>query len=99
MKEVRRYLREEPSTKGCALFWDIASRPQPDQTAEEAEIGNKALAVMSSFYASVAGTAVLQQKQVPPRPEMYDGGVQLFGVSEALRTEEAPLRAEVGCAY
>ena len=48
-----------PSTKSCALFWDIASRPQPEQTNEEIEMGQRALAVMSSFYASVAGTSCL----------------------------------------
>ena len=89
LKEIRRYLRSEPSTAGCALFWDIASRPQPEQTRDEAEIGVRALEVMSSFYASITGTAVLQQKTVPSRPAMYDGGVQLFGIKEELRTAEA----------
>ena len=84
LAKVRRYLRGDPSTKGCALFWDIASRPQPEQTDEEVEIGNKALGVMSSFYASITGTCVIQQKEVPPRPPMYDGAIQLFGLANEL---------------
>ena len=47
---------------------------------EEAEIGDRALAVMSSFYASITGTTVLQQKAIPPRPPSYDGAIQLFGL-------------------
>ena len=43
LREVRRYLRADPSTRGCAIFWDVASRPQPPCTDEEREIGEKAL--------------------------------------------------------
>lgn len=89
LKEVRRYLRSEPSTRGCALFWDIASRPQPEQTDEEAEIGRMALEVMSSFYASVTATCVIQQKAIPPRPPSYDGQLQLFGLPVALQEPQA----------
>ena len=94
LREVRRYLRADPSTRGCALFWDVASRPQPPCTAEERDIGEKALMVMSSFYASITGTAVLQQKAIPDRPALYDGTLQLFAVSEELR-DEAALRADL----
>ena len=89
LEMVRRYLRSDQTTKGCALFWDIASRPQPPQTDSEVEIGKKALGVMSSFYASVAGTAVIQQKHIPPRPEVYDGYVMLFSVRTTARTGES----------
>jgi len=89
MREVRRYLRDHPSTHDCGLFWDMASRPQPPCTDEEREIGNKALMVMSSFYASITGTTVIQQKAIPHRPSLYDGTLQLFGLREELRTPEA----------
>ena len=29
LTQVRRYLESEPSTKGCALFWDYACRKTP----------------------------------------------------------------------
>lgn len=82
--KVRRFLRSDPTTRGCAIFWDIASRPQPEQTYEESMVGNKALAVMSSFYASIRGTTVIMQKEVPPRPDHYAGAIQLFGVATSL---------------
>ena len=57
LQMVRKYLNGDPTTKGCGLFWDYAARPQPEQTDDEVEMGNKALQVMSSFYASVTGAA------------------------------------------
>jgi len=95
LAEVRRFLRSDTSTQGCALFWDIASRPQPEVTDEEEKMGEKALAVMSSFYASITGTAVLQQRQVPPRPPQYDGSIMLFGFDLALMPDEATLRDDL----
>ena len=37
------------------------------------------LSVMGCFYASLTGTTVLQLKDVPARPEEYDGRIALFG--------------------
>ena len=89
LRMVRDYLSSDPTTRGCALFWDVASRPQPPMTEEEQVIGDKALAMMSSFYASIGGTCVIQQKEVPPRPAQYDGWCMLFGIAEELRTKSA----------
>ena len=50
--------------------------------------------VMSSLYASVVGTAVLQQKEVPPRPAHYNGVVRLFDLPPHLHSE-ATLRAHL----
>ena len=50
---------------------------------------------MSSFYASVTGTCVLQQKAVPPRPPAYDGAIQLFGLSGALCEDMNALREDM----
>ena len=94
LQMVRKYLQSDPTTHSCGLFWDIASRPQPEQTDDEVEIGNKALEVMSSFYASVSGTAVIQQKHIPPRPPQYDGWIQLFGVEFTARKSGAALRRQ-----
>jgi len=94
LAKVRHYLRGDPSTSGCAMFWDIASRPQPEQTDEEDAIGRKALECMSMFYASVTGTTVLIQREVPPRPSAYDGKIRLFGVAKDL-FDETRLRADL----
>ena len=94
LAKVRHYLRGDPSTSGCPMFWDIASRPQPEQTDEEDAIGKKALECMSMFYASVTGTTVLMQREVPSRPSAYDGKIRLFGVAAALR-DEAALRTDL----
>ena len=53
----------------------------------------EALAVMRSFYASITGTSVLQQKEVPPRPSHYDGWIQVFGIA-ATFCEAAALEEE-----
>ena len=34
---------------------------------------------MGDLYASAIGTTVLQLKEIPPRPEEYDGAICLFG--------------------
>ncbi len=67
-----------------------ASLPQKglnnqDRTEAERAIFQRALAAMGHVYASLTGTAVLQLKDIPPRPERYDGLLTIFG------TEEQPL--------
>lgn len=94
LAEVRRYLRSEPTTAGCGLFWDVACRPQGDCTDDEKRQGQEALEVMSCLYASVVGTTVLQQKDIPPRPARFDGMVRLFSLPPHLRSE-AELRAHL----
>ena len=87
--KLRRYLQSDPSALSCGLFWDNSSLYQPEKTDDEQESMSKALMVMSKFYASITGTAVLMQKEVPARLPMYDGKIQLFGLPERLRTEAA----------
>ena len=48
----------------------------------------KGLEVMGLCYASIAGTAVLQLKDVPPRPAAFDGRIVLYAVHSAGDTEE-----------
>ena len=37
---------------------------------------------MADVYASAVGTTVLQAKEIPPRPSIYDGVVRLFDLKE-----------------
>ena len=74
----------------------FASLPQKppggDRSEIEIAIFKRALAVMAFVYASLKGTAVLQLKDVPPRPKEYDGCITLFGnemSEEELRTHIA----------
>ena len=39
---------------------------------------------MGDLYASAIGTTVLQLKEIPPRPEKYDGALCLFDVAEGV---------------
>ena len=71
---VRRFLLFDTAAAGdVGLFWDFASLPQrgPNgeaRTEEEKRIFNRGLEVMGSFYASVTGTPVIQQRDIvlPP---------------------------------
>lgn len=90
---MRRYLNSEPTAKGCGLFWDYASLPQKahdgtDRTADEKGTFKRALTEMANLYASLTGSAILQLKDVPPRPEEYDGRIVLFA------TDEHPLASQ-----
>ena len=67
LTKLRRYLQSDPSALSCGLFWDNSSLYQPEKTDDEQESMGKALMVMSKFYASITGTAVLMQKEVPAR--------------------------------
>ena len=86
---VRRALRENPHI--VAIFWDFASLYQAPRTAEETEIFGKALKVMNEPYASAVGTTVLQLKEIPDRPDDYDGAVAIFGPKDDLN--EPKIRA------
>jgi len=88
---VLKYLRAEPSARACGLFWDFASLPQKPRTAEQTAGFGRGLKLMGSCYASITGTAVLQLKDIPPRPSAYDGCVSCFNV----HASEVALRAEM----
>ena len=102
---VRRFLLFDTAAAGEAgLFWDFASLPQrgPNgeaRTEEEKRIFNRGLEVMGSFYASVTGTPVIQQRDIvlPPgaptgvgayNPTPYEGdggrGWCIFEQGEAM---------------
>ena len=77
---VRGYLSNEASVDSLALFWDFASLPQKPRTEDETDQFKSGLKVMGFFYASVTGTAVIQVKDMPPRPRCYDGKVVIFNL-------------------
>ena len=54
---------------------------------------------MAFFYASITGTAVLQLKDIPPRPTQYDGRVTLLGVAQDEAALRARVRQQVACAW
>ncbi|EOD23090.1 hypothetical protein EMIHUDRAFT_195665 [Emiliania huxleyi CCMP1516] len=63
---VRRYLAS--GAGGVGLFWDFAALPQKDEAGHrslaDVAIFARGIEVMGSLYASITGTAVLQQRQV-----------------------------------
>jgi hypothetical protein len=74
-----------------AVFWDFASLPQHPRSEADEEAFACALSVMGDLYASAVGTTVLQMKQMPPRPPMFDGVVVLRNPKP--RTQEGEIRA------
>ena len=79
-RAVRRYLRGSAATTGeCGLFIDICSLPPKEHGTFQ-----DALAVMVPLYASVAGTTVIQVKNVPPRPAQYDGLVEIHELPDSV---------------
>ena len=77
-----------------AVFWDFASLPQHPRSEADEEAFACALSVMGDLYASAVGTTVLQMKQIPPRPSMFDGVVVLRNAKP--HVHEAELRALLG---
>jgi hypothetical protein len=71
----------------------FVSVPQKDargeRTTEELTVFKRALPVMNKCYASICGTAVVQLKDVPPRPPEYDGLVKIFDLQPSSADEEA----------
>ena len=94
LSAVRRFLRsDEADLSKCALFWDFTSLPQKDtaggpRTAEETGIFKRGLQGMGYFYASMCGTAIVQLKDIPPRPSEYDGRVIVFDKTYSEMTSE-----------
>jgi hypothetical protein len=100
LEAVRRFLRSEADLSKCALFWDFASLPQKDtaggpRSAEEAGTFKRGLDSMGFFYASMCGTAIVQLKDIPPRPSEYDGRMSVFDASYSKSTSEADVIADL----
>jgi hypothetical protein len=66
-----------------------------ERTTEELAVFKSALPVMNRCYASICGTAVVQLKDVPPRPAEYDGRVTIFDLCPSFADEEM-VRADLG---
>ena len=102
---VRRFLRSQDGLGKCAMFWDFTSLPQkdiakeargePPRTPEEAATFKRGLDGMGYFYASTCGTAVVQLKDIPPRPSEYDGRMIVFDASYSKSTSEADVIADL----
>ena len=43
---------------------------------------------MGFFYASITGTAVIQVKDMPPRPRCYDGKIVIFNLEAHQLSDE-----------
>jgi Ran GTPase-activating protein (RanGAP) involved in mRNA processing and transport len=90
-------LEEHPHIEG--VFWDYASLfqnlPDRERTPDESDAFKRAIKVMADVYASAVGTTVLQSREIPPRPEVFDGALCLFGLKPT--TDEAAVRATLGC--
>jgi hypothetical protein len=56
----------------------FASLFQGDRSKAEAAAFARAISVMGDMYASAVGTTVLQLKEIPTRPEEFDGALALF---------------------
>lgn len=86
---LRRALVLEPQIE--AVFWDYGSLHQRPRDDEQQSAFVRALDVMGDLYASATATCVLQIREVPPRPEEYDGHLCLFGVKP--EADELAVRA------
>ena len=64
--------------------------PKGKRTEVENEAFKRALDVMGDVYASAVGTTVLQIKEIPPRPQEFDGALCLFGLKAGV--DEAAVR-------
>ena len=87
LKAVRNYLNTERDTDSCGLFWDFLSIYQKDpitwdRTEEEDVVFRRGLDVMTLLYASLTGTTVLLQTEVPTRPQQYEGQLTVWNVSD-----------------
>jgi len=80
------------------VFWDYASLfqnlPDRERTPDERAAFGRAIMVMADVYASAVGTTVLQSREIPPRPESFDGALCLFGLKPTMG--EAALRETLG---
>ncbi|KOO27955.1 hypothetical protein Ctob_003240, partial [Chrysochromulina tobinii] len=81
------------------VFWDYASLfqtlPDRERTPDESDAFKRAIKVMADVYASAVGTTVLQSREIPPRPEAFDGALCLFGLKPT--TGEDSIRETLGC--
>jgi hypothetical protein len=66
--------------------------------AEDAAFG-RALSVMGDLYASAVGTTVLQLKEIPTRPEDFNGALALFDLQKDATKEtiKSEFEARFGC--
>lgn len=76
-----------------AVFWDYPSLYQKsategDRTIKENASFKRAIAVMGDLYASVAGTTVLQSKEVPKCPEEFANIICLFDLKDGMGEKE-----------
>ncbi|KOO53741.1 ctr1-like protein kinase, partial [Chrysochromulina tobinii] len=97
---VRRFLGSEAGLGKCGMFWDFASLPQKDidngqRTVEEAVTMKRGLVGMGYFYASMRGTAIVQLKDIPPRPSEYDGRMIVFDEKYSEKTSEKDVVADL----
>ena len=90
---VRNYLNTERDTDSCGLFWDFLSIHQKKpiewyRTEEEELVFQRGLEVMALLYASLTGSTVLLQTEVPTRPQQYKGQLTVWNVSDEAVLEE-----------
>ena len=98
------YISRMPDAALCAIFMDFCCIPQQPRSEEEEQRFQTGLKNMTSLYASITGTAVLQIKHVPERPAEYDGRLKLFTlapqwlVAGALRDDLSRFGEVLSCA-
>jgi len=102
---VRRFLRSKDGLGKCGMFWDFTSLPQKDiakeaqglapRTPEEADTMKRGLEGMGYLYASTCGTAVVQLKDIPPRPSEYDGRMLVFDEKYSEMTSKKDVIADL----
>ena len=94
MQILRRALEQRSDIE--AFFFDFASLYQHPpgggmRTADQQASFSRAIGVMGDLYASAVGTTVLQIKEVPPRPDEFDGVLCLYNLAEGV--DEPKIRA------
>ena len=103
LRTLVRYLSNTVDVGTCAIFMDFCCIPQHPRSEEEERRFQEGLKNMTSLYASITGTAVLQIKHIPERPVEYNGRLKLFALAPqwleggALRTDLGRFGTVVGC--
>ena len=82
---LRRFLLEHPHIKG--VFMDYVSLFQHPRTKKEQERFALSLDVMGDLYASPLATVVARFRQIPPRPEEFDGLCAIIGPHQDAEAE------------
>ena len=94
MEILRRVLEQRPDIEACFIDYASLYQHPPNggmRTGYEQASFSRAIEVMGDLYASAIGTTVLQIREIPVRPALFDGALCLFELAEGV--DEPKIRA------